>query len=65
MALMRPTSSLFTWPMSTASTTLHDVLGGVAQAVDELHGDLQLLQHFVDARSAAVAEGRASCQQQA
>ena len=34
----------------------HDVLGRVAQAVDELHGNVELLEHLVDAGAAAVAE---------
>ena len=35
---------------------MDDVRGGIAQAVDELHGDVQLLQHLVDAGAAPVAE---------
>ena len=34
----------------------HDVLGRVAQTVDELHGNVELLEHLVDAGAAAVAE---------
>ena len=36
----------------------HDVLGRVAQTVDELHGNVELLKHLVDAGAAAVAEHR-------
>ena len=36
----------------------HDVLGRVAQTVDELHGNVELLEHLVDAGAAAVAEHR-------
>ena len=34
----------------------HDVGGGVAQALDELDGDVELFEHLVDAGAAAVAE---------
>ena len=34
----------------------HNILGGVAQAVDEFHGNVQLLQHLIDAGAAAVGQ---------